>query len=170
MMYHFTSISHGFYMILQHLRSVPRKKHPMKAMVPLLHRARAPSWPTGSLPVLPKWFQSCALQTGRSCTAKTPPTISNQIWSNTLVNFIELLTTKVTKGSRIIKNTSSCLLVLQKTSRDYRFSAIERSLIIERSIVEISLIGRIGIRGKYDGDKCDRSKCDRDKLGRDKMR
>jgi hypothetical protein len=43
-------------------------------------------------------------------------------------------------------------------------------LIIERSIVEISLIGRIGIRGKYDGDKCDRSKCDRDKLGRDKMR
>lgn len=157
-------------MILQHLRSVPIKKHPMKAMVPLLHRARAPSWPTGSLPVLPKWFQSCALQTGRSCTAKTPPTISNQIWSNTLVNFIELLTTKVTKGSRIIKNTSSCLLVLQKTSRDYRFSAIERSLIIERSIVEISLIGRIGIRGKYDGDKCDRSKCDRDKLGRDKMR
>lgn len=145
MMYHFTSISHGFYMILQHLRSVPikrmsmrtvSKKHPMRAMVPLLHRARAPSWPTGSLPMLPNSFQSCALQRGRSCTATTPPSISSQIWSNTLGNFIELLTTK---RSRIIKNTSSCLLVLQKTSRDYK-------------------------------DKCDREKFDnREKHRRDKL-
>ena len=47
--------------------------HPLAAIAPPQHRARVPSWPTGSLPMLPRSLQRCALQTGRNCTATTPP-------------------------------------------------------------------------------------------------